>query len=253
MIVLIGNWKMAPEKASDALTLAKKTQAIAREYKKTLNTIICVPSIHIAPLTKTIKTTLGIGGQSVAARPDIAQTGYMSAGMLKSYGASYCIVGHSEVRARGENDADTLAEVLTLVAKKVSPIICVGEKERDAHGWYLSTVKGQVETIINGIPRAQLKNLIFAYEPVWAIGADAVREATVAECREMIIFIRKVIADATDEKIAKSIRIIYGGSVNEENVAAFVLESGAQGFLVGRLSLDAKRFGTLAKILSQIA
>ncbi|MDQ5931028.1 MAG: triosephosphate isomerase [Patescibacteria group bacterium] len=253
MTLLIGNWKMAPEKSTEALVLAKKTLLIAKTYKKNIQTVICVPSIHVPILTKNIKSTLFIGSQSVSSNTEIAQTGLVSAGMLKSYGATYCIVGHSESRLRGESDAEVLGSTNLILQKGLIPVICIGEKERDNHGWYLSAVKSQVETVVMGVPKAQLKKIVFAYEPIWAIGSNAAREATVAECREMIIFIRKVISDVTDIKTANSIKILYGGSVNEQNASSFVLEGGAEGLLVGRVSLDAKRFGQLAKVLSNIA
>lgn len=253
MILLIGNWKMSPEKSVDALSLGKKTLEIARSHKKSLKIVVCTPAIHLPLLTKNIKTTLFVGGQSVSSSTEIAQTGYISVGMLKSYGSSYCIVGHSESRARGETDQQVVDATNLLVQKKIIPVICVGEKERDAQGWYLSAVKEQVEKVVLNVPKTSLKNLVFAYEPIWAIGSGAAREATVAECREMIIFIRKVIADAVDQKTANSISIIYGGSVNEQNATSFVIEGGANGLLVGRVSLDSKKFGVLAKSLALIA
>lgn len=252
MILLIGNWKMAPDKSVDALALGKKTLDIAKQYKKSLKTIVCVPSIHIPLLTKQIKTTLHIAGQDVSGSAEIAQTGLMSAGMLRSYGASYCIVGHSESRARGQSDDQVLSATNLLLQKKIIPVVCVGEKERDNHGWYLSAVKDQVEKIVLGVPRTAVKGLVFAYEPIWAIGSGAAREATVAECREMIIFIRKVITDVIDQKTANSISIVYGGSVNEQNARSFIAEGSANGLLVGRVSLDSKKFGILAKSLALV-
>lgn len=244
---------MAPEKSTEALVLAKKTLEIAKKYKKNLKTVICVPSIHIPLLTKNIKTTLSIGGQGVSGDSDVAQTGLLSAGMLSSYNASYCIVGHSESRARGQSDEQVLSSTVRLIQKKITPVVCVGEKERDNHGWYLSLVKEQVEKIISGLAKSDIKKLVFAYEPIWAIGSGAAREATVSECREMIIFIRKIISDATEEKIAKQVSILYGGSVNEQNASSFITEGGADGLLVGRTSLDAKKFTTLAKTVAFVA
>lgn len=246
MVLLVGNWKMAPEKALDAVSLAKKTLALARQYKK-ITFVSCVPAIHLAPLSKQIKSTLHLGAQHVASSGEVAQTGLVSVGMLRSYGATYCIVGHSESRARGESDDMVRDATLLLLQKKITPIVCVGERERDAHGWYLSTVKEQVEKVISALPKAQLKSLVIAYEPVWAIGKNAAREATALECREMVIFIRKVIADAVGEKESQKVTILYGGSVNETNAASFITEGSAQGFLVGRVSLDIKRFAMLAK------
>lgn len=252
MILLVGNWKMAPNKDSEALTLAKKIAISAKTYKKSIQTVICAPYIHLPLLIKNIKTGISFGGQNVAFSEEVAQTGLINSAMLKSYGALYCIVGHSEVRGRGETDEQILASTTSLLQKNITPIVCVGEKERDSHGWYLSSVKEQVEKVFLGVPKNQIKKIVLAYEPVWAIGKNAAREATVAESREMIMFIRKVIADITDEKIAKNINILYGGSVNEENAPAFILEGGAQGLLVGRVSLDAKRFVSLMKALSMI-
>lgn len=252
MILLIGNWKMAPEKATEALTLAKKTQALAKQYKK-ITFVSAVPAVHLAPLAKQVKTTLSFAGQSAAASPEIAQTGLVSPGMLKTYGATYCIVGHSESRARGESD-DAVAEAVTaLLQKGLTPVVCVGERERDDHGWYLSTVKDQVEKVVTQVPKGKLGRLVIAYEPIWAIGKDALREATPLECREMVIFIRKVIADIAGEKDAQKVVILYGGSVNETNAFSFLAEGTAQGFLVGRVSLDAKRFGALAKSIAPLA
>lgn len=240
---------MAPEKSTEAISLVKKTLAIARTYKK-IKIVSCVPAVHLPFLAKQIKSTLSLGSQSIAANPDIAQTGLVSAGMIRSYGAQYSIVGHSESRARGETDESVSIQTQNLLQKKIVPIVCVGEKERDSHGWYLSTVKDQVEKVVAAIQKSQLKQLVIAYEPIWAIGSKALREATPVECREMIIFIRKVIADLVGEKDSQKVTIIYGGSVNEQNAASFITEGGAQGFLVGRVSLDARRFGLLAKNIS---
>lgn len=251
MILLVGNWKMAPEKAIDAISLGKKTLAIARTYKK-IKIVSCVPAIHLPFLSKQIKTTLSLGAESVAPSVEIAQTGLVSAGMLRSYGAQYCIVGHSESRSRGETDDMVAQSVQLLLQKKIVPIVCVGERERDAHGWYLSAVKDQVEKVVSVLQKAQLKQLVIAYEPIWAIGAHALREATAVECREMVIFIRKVIADIVGEKESQKVTILYGGSVNEQNASSFITEGGAQGFLVGRVSLDARRFGLLAKNIAAL-
>jgi triosephosphate isomerase len=249
MIFLIGNWKMAPEKPQQAIDLAKKTLAIARTYKKTLTTIACVPFIHIASIAKQVKT-LPLGGQAVAKNSEVAQTGLVSASMLKAHGATYCIVGHSESRARGESDQDVAEQTMRLLEKGIAPIICIGERERDEQGWYLSVVKDQLESVLATIPDAAIKKIMIAYEPVWAIGKNAIREATPAECLEMIIFTRKILADHVGEKAAAKVPVIYGGSVDEKNAQQFISDGGAQGLLVGRVSLEPKRFGAIAASIS---
>ena len=209
MITVIGNWKMAPEKHQEALTLFKKTLLLSKAYKK-ITFISCVPFIHLPFLARYKQKSILLGAQDTAASAEVAQTGLIGTSMLASYGAKYCIVGHSEARQRGDADEHIAEKVQSLFQKKITPIVCVGEKERDAHGWYLSAVKDQVEKIVSTLSPQQVQRLIIAYEPVWAIGKNAVRVATPLECREMIIFIRRIIADAVGEKEAQKVHIVYG-------------------------------------------
>ncbi|MDB5188606.1 MAG: triosephosphate isomerase, triosephosphate isomerase [Candidatus Nomurabacteria bacterium] len=241
---------MAPEKGTQAADLVKKTNDMAKLYKKNITTIICPPSIFLASVVKTAKAPLLVGAQGVAGSVEVAQTGKISAGMLKDSGAQYVIVGHSEMRARGDSNTDVQEQITRLFEKKLIPIVCVGEKAHDAQGWYLSEVKEQLETAFGNLTPLQAKKMLIAYEPVWAIGAKAQRAATPLECREMTIFICKFLTDKYGEKVAKAIPVLYGGSADEFNAKSFVTEGGAQGFLVGRVSLDAKRFNSLAKSIS---
>lgn len=251
MILLIGNWKMAPEKPIEALRLAKNASSLSKKYKKKLSVVVCPSFAHLFLVSKTSKA-LAVGAQSVAPVPEQAHTGLISAGMLKGLGVRYCIVGHSEARERGETNSVVALQVSQLLAKGITPILCVGERERDHQGWYLSEVKEQLESVFAVIPKAALKKIVIAYEPVWAIGAGATRGATPAECREMIIYIRKIISDRYDTKTGDSVRILYGGSVDEKNANSFVTEGMAQGHLVGRISLDPKRFTLLAQSLIRL-
>ncbi len=245
MKMLVANWKMAPETESIALRLAKATFTAAQKYKKSLAVIACVPYIYLSPIKKGVRA-LTLGVQGIAPGVDSAATGMVSVAMVKNIGAAYAIVGHSESRARGDTPEVVKAQLDLVLAKRMTPILCVGEKERDNQGWYLCTVKEQLETSLAKVPKATLKNIIIAYEPVWAIGKDATRQATPSECREMIIFIRKIVTDLYDKKLAASMRIIYGGSVDEGNAARYLDEGSADGLLVGRVSLDAKKFAKLA-------
>lgn len=249
MKILIANWKMAPETPKAAASLAKATATIAKNNKKKVQVIACVPHVYLSTVRSTAKT-LALGAQDVSASTTVASTGHVSAIMLKSGGAAYSIVGHSECRAVGDTNESVKAKITGLLAAKVMPILCVGEKERDAQGWYLSTIKDQIESACAGITKPQLKQVIIAYEPVWAIGEKAAREATPAECHEMVLFIRKLLADLYDEKSAKQVPILYGGSVSEDNAAAFVTDGGATGLLVGRVSLEPKRFAKIAQRIS---
>ncbi|HWC57513.1 MAG TPA: triose-phosphate isomerase [Candidatus Paceibacterota bacterium] len=242
---LIGNWKMAPDTVSQAHLLAKATAAIARRNKKKLTVIVCAPFVYFTPLHSAART-LPLGAQDVSASTKTASTGEISGAMLKSQKVGYCIVGHSERRAMGETDAHVKEKINRLLEKNIRPILCVGEKSRDSQGWYLSVIKDQIESAFSGVAKATIKRFIIAYEPVWAVGAAANRVASPSECREMVIFIRKLVADLYDEKTARAVPILYGGSINEENAASFLTSGEAQGLLVGRVSLVPKQLTLLA-------
>lgn len=249
MILLVGNWKMAPEKPEQAEKLTKETLTIAKKYKKTIQFVVCPTVAHLSIVAKQAKVPLLFGAQNVAMTVAPANTGLVSAAQLKGLGTQYCIVGHSESRARGETNEMVLEQTKRLVEKKIIPIICIGEKTRDAHGWYLSEIKDQLDGIFSSFSKQVLKTIVIAYEPIWAIGTNADRVATPAECREMVIYIRKLISDVHGDKSASTTTILYGGSVNEINAQHFITEGTVQGLLVGRVSLEPKRYELLAKSL----
>jgi triosephosphate isomerase len=124
----------------------------------------------------------------------------------------------------------------------------VGENNRDTNGFYLSFIKKQIEEGLKGVAKPQVKNIIIAYEPIWAIGSNALRVATPSEFLEIRIFIKKVIADMYDVKTANEVKIIYGGSVNPLNAESFIKEGGALGLLVGRDSLNKKKFSEIINL-----
>ncbi len=250
MKLLIANWKMAPDTEAQAQALAKASAKLVRTYKKSTHIIVCPPVIYI-PLVTKVSTVLAVGGQSVSAESTGAHTGEISAAMLKSMHVTYCIVGHSETRAQGESNELVKKKITLLLEKKIQPIVCIGEQSRDVHGWYLSTIKDQVESVFFDMPKVAVKRIVLAYEPIWAIGAQATRTATVEECLEMIMYIRKLISDLYDEKTARSMAILYGGSVDQTNAASFIREGGVEGLLVGRVSLESKRLEMLVKAISE--
>lgn len=249
MRFLIANWKMAPENAVQTKFLARATAKIARTYKKNLKFIICPPVIYLTS-AQSVSKTLDWGGQDVSVDFKVASTGQVSATMLKAAGTLYCIVGHSESRHRGDTNEIVKIKIERLMEKRIQPILCVGEKSRDAQGWYLGEVKDQIESAFWEVPKNKVKNFLIAYEPVWAIGENATRSATPRECLEMVIYIRKIISDLYDEKTAHSVTILYGGSVNPENALFFIEEGQVNGLLVGRVSLVPKDLEALARAIN---
>jgi triosephosphate isomerase len=254
MTLLVANWKAAPDTALLAAKLAKSTATLAKTHKKQLSFVMCTPDVFLAHAAKAAPG-IALGAQNVSAFSDAPHTGEVSAAMQKSLKVQYCIIGHSERRHDGESDAVIAVKAQKLLEKGITPILCIGERERDEHGWYLSTIKDQLKAVFEKLPPEKAKKIIVAYEPIWAIGSGAMREATPVECAEMVLFIRKVLTDLFSVKVASGISILYGGSVDERNAPNFVNDGEADGLLFGRISLDPKRLkamcGALAEAFAQ--
>jgi len=242
--IVVANWKMNPQSQREAEVLFKETLFLANSVKKA-KIIICPPFPYLFICGKLKNRKVFLGAQNTSKEEGGSHTGEVSPKMLSSMGVSFSIVGHGEERSRGETNKLINEKILNLLKFKLSPILCVGESIRDKEGMYLSFVEGQIRECLSGVPKAQMKNIIIAYEPIWAIGASATREATCEEFMEMKIFIKKVISDIYDAKIAHSIPILYGGSVNSQNAHIFMSDGCADGLLVGRDSLQPKKFGAI--------
>lgn len=247
--IIVANWKSNPQSQKEAEILFG---AISKEVKNTKKAeiIICPshPFLFIREKIKNKKLTLG--AQDVSKYSGGSHTGEISPEMLKNMGVKYVIVGHSERRINNENNEIVNEKILNLLKFKLIPILCIGESDRDKEGKYLSFVEEQIKGCLNGVSKNQMKNIIMTYEPVWAISTNKTREATKEEFIEMKIFIKKVISDIYDSKTAHSIRILYGGSVSPLNVLSFVNEGKADGVLVGRDSLNSKKFIDIVKSLN---
>ena len=240
MKYFIGNWKLNPKTVKEAVTLYK---AVAK-VKKPKDTVVavCAPLPYLKSLQAEKIKTVGIGVQNVFYENEGAYTGECGPSILEQFGVKYTLVGHSEVRERGDTDEIINKKISAVFKTTITPILCVGEKTRDDAHWHFHFVKEQLLAALAGVSKKQVMGMLFAYEPVWAIGKNAVREATVEECEEMAIFIRRVLSDLYDTKTAESVPILYGGSVNADNARVFIDRGGIQGLLIGRASLDKKAF-----------
>lgn len=245
MYLIVGNWKMNPKSLAQALQIYKQVSKIKKS--KNVQVAVCVPSIYLASLSKIKKSVAQIGLQDAHYVPTGAETGLNSIEMASSYKPGFALVGHSEVRGRGETDNDVNQKVLEYLRHKIKPIICVGETERDNDGLYLKKIKNQIETALLGVSKKDIKNISFAYEPIWAIGTDAVREATHNECLEVAIYVRKILTDLYGVANAKEVNILYGGSVNTNDAMDFIEHGGVNGLLIGRDSLIVTDFTKIIK------
>lgn len=247
--LIIANWKMNPSSQKEVDKIVKGFLPELKKYKN-IKVVICAPFTFIFLFKKTKNNKLFIGAQNVSASVEGAYTGEVSSKMLSNMGVKYAIVGHSESRKTGESNELINKKIISLLKSKITPILCVGESKRDSDGFYLSFVGSQIKECLHGILQSQLKNIVIAYEPVWAIGKEAKRQATKEEFIEMKIFIKKIISDIYNSKTAHSVPIIYGGSVSKDNAYTFCIEGEADGLLVGRDSLNPKKFNAILNALN---
>jgi len=242
---IVGNWKMNPTSASDAKKIWNGLAARAGKFGQT-EAIICPPTIFMGLLGK--KGKLKLGGQDAFYELEGAHTGSISPSMLKSLGAEYVIIGHSEKRKGGDTDEIINKKIKTALKEGLKVIFCVGEEVRDEKGEYLKELTRQIAAGLAGVPRQQFGNLLLAHEPVWAIGAAAKGADSPAGFEHNRLFIKKVLADLAGKKTGLAVPILYGGSANAGNAGAFLHEAGADGLLVGRASLSPIDFAKIIEI-----
>lgn len=238
-----------PEDAVKIFTAVKKSAGHLRHTQ----TVICPPDPFLGELRKKASgKKCVLGAQDVFWETEGAYTGEVSPLQLSGVGVKYVIIGHSERRGLGETDEVVNKKVLATLKAGLTPILCVGEKDRDLNGEYLHFVRNQVEAALNKVQKRSVSQIVIAYEPLWAIGEHAKHAIYPKDLREMVIYLRRVLSDLFDQSSASTISILYGGSVDEKNCGEFLAEGDADGLLVGRASVDAKKFVQILQIAEKI-
>ncbi len=245
--IIVGNWKMNPPTLEEAERLFSGIVGLTSKVKKT-EIVICPPFVYLARLQK-LSRKISLGAQDDFYETTGPFTGEISAEMLYNLGIKYVILGHSERRSLGESNADINKKIKASLSVGLRPIVCVGEKERDEKHGYFNVVKEQIKECLVGVNKNLISEIIFAYEPVWALSTTANRhDATSSDSNEMTIFIRKILSDISSPKIAGSVSIIYGGSVTEKDARDFLENGGVSGLLPGRASLNTEKFAEIISI-----
>ncbi len=247
--VLAGNWKMnkTPAQAAELL------DAIIPAVKDADCTVICcTPFVDLSVAVEKCKgTNVKIGAQNCHFKESGAYTGEVAANMLTEMGVEYVIIGHSERRQYfGETDETVNLRTKAALAAGLKVIICVGEMldERE-NGVFEDIVGRQTKIALLGIDKAELKNIIIAYEPVWAIGTG--KTATAEQAGEACGYIRSVVAKLYDNEAAEGLTIQYGGSMNPGNAAELLAQKDVDGGLIGGASLKAPDFKALVEAASK--
>jgi triosephosphate isomerase len=249
-VLIIGNWKMNPQTEKEAITLAKAYKDL--EYSKEIQLACAVPIPFIPAVKKVLgKSKIALGLQNFTADKSGAHTGEIAFSMVSHLKPEFALIGHSERRAMGETDEAVNQKILAALKNKITPVLCIGEKERDEHGFFLRTIEEQLKSNLAGVPRTAFARIIIAYEPIWAIGSHALRETTPEEVREMVIYIKKTLSDISGISTKDMPAIIYGGSVNELNGRLY-LDAGADGLLPGHMSLEPKKMQKLIQSLNVV-
>lgn len=250
-MLIVANWKAYVETVAKAKALAASAVRLALKGK---HEIVLAPSYPFLGLfaskISTGKKKLSFAAQDVSIVTAGAHTGEVTAAQLVGVGATFAIIGHSERRAAGETDAVIAEKVKHALAHGLTPIVCVGERERDDDAQYLGFLREQVTAVLAPLTPKERLRIVIAYEPIWAIGRSALQAITPADLAEMVLYIRKVLAEHVPGKASSTIRILYGGSVEPGNVRDLAAGSRIDGFLIGHASVDAPTFSALVKQLS---
>ncbi|MBQ7380807.1 MAG: triose-phosphate isomerase [Clostridia bacterium] len=242
--VIAGNWKMnfTPAEATAFINEIKPMVA----GKDKCDIIFCAPYVTIAAAMEAAKgSNIKIGAENVHFAPKGAYTGEVSAEMLKAIGVEYVIIGHSERRQYfGETDETVNLRTKAALEAGLKVILCLGEvKEQRLAGITDEVVGMQTKLDLAGVTEEQLKNVIIAYEPVWAIGTGLT--ATPEQAEETCATIRRVLASMYSEAVAESVTIQYGGSMNEKNAAELLAKTNVDGGLIGGASLVSEKFNAI--------
>lgn len=241
--LIAANWKMNCTVAQADALFTEIHSAVSNLNIKDTHVVICPPALYIKEFAgKIYSTCLSIGAQNCYFENKGAYTGELSAEMIKSCGAKYCIVGHSERRSIFSESNDwILKKTKSCLLAQLKPIICIGEPlDIREKGTHLNFIQEQFNAVYNALSNDEAKETVIAYEPVWAIGTG--KTASPAQAQEAHAYIRKLIAEKYNQQTADNFTIIYGGSCNENNAKELFSCKDIDGGLIGGASLKADSF-----------
>jgi len=249
--LVAGNWKMNKATVAAAILAQDISNRYLRDYKS-VDIVLCPPFIclkTVQTVLKFDKSPMKLGAQDVYWEDDGAYTGAISPRMLREEGVCYCIVGHSERREFfAETDLMVSRKAKALLVQGITPIVCVGEglsKREEGASEAIAFVLGQLKESLQLLHPGEIKQIVIAYEPIWAIGTG--RTATPESAQEMCLAIRGYLAEAVGPEVAELVRILYGGSMKAENVKMFVPMPDIDGGLIGGAALNAQSFIDIVK------
>ncbi|PZU00777.1 MAG: triose-phosphate isomerase [Gordonia sp. (in: high G+C Gram-positive bacteria)] len=249
--LIAGNWKMNLNHLEAIGLVQKIAFALPAKYFDKVDVTVIPPFTDIRSVQTVVdgdKLLLTYGAQDLSAHDSGAYTGEISGAFLAKLGCTFVVVGHSERRTmHAETDDVVLAKTKAALKYELTPIVCVGEglEVREA-GDHVEYNIAQLKGSLAGLSADEISKVVIAYEPVWAIGTG--RVASAADAQEVCAALRATLAELADAKVADSVRVLYGGSVNAKNVGEIVGQTDVDGALVGGASLKSDEFATLSAI-----
>ena len=242
--IIAGNWKMNKVPSEVPAFLAELKAAMPKETKG-CQVVLCMPATHLAALRREKGRLIASGAQNISQFDKGAHTGEVSLSMIQDLGAKYCIVGHSERRAdNGDTDELVNSKVTALLQNDITPILCVGESlEQRDRSLTIPFITYQVKAALFGLTPEQVKKVVIAYEPIWAIGTG--RTATDEQAEEVCLAIRELLRRDYGANVSRKVSILYGGSMNAANCAGLLAQPDIDGGLIGGASLKPADFATI--------
>ncbi len=250
--IVAGNWKMNLDYTEGLALFSEIVNMVKDEVTGSQQAVVCSPFIHLHALAQLAKGAekVNIGAQNCHQKEAGAYTGEISAKMVKSTGADYVILGHSERRQYFGEDNQLLAEKTETALKNgLKPIFCIGETlEERENDSYFDVITTQLKEGVFQLDEAQFGQLVLAYEPVWAIGTG--KTATAEQAQEIHAFIRNAIAEQYTQEVADDTTILYGGSCNPKNAPELFAQPDIDGGLIGGASLKSRDFLDIVKVFN---
>lgn len=240
--LIVANWKMNPATLKEAKKLLEVTKKAAASAKG-VSLVVCPPSVFVRVLAGA-RGKVAFGVQNIYFEDRGSFTGETSPLQAKDAKATYAIIGHAERRAMGESNDDVRKKVDAALHVNLTPILCIGERERGGGAEHFEFVRDQLRSCISEGAGKKLSKIVIAYEPVWAIGAPKPMEPR--QMHEMSIFIRKTLVERFGSA-GHTTHILYGGAIDASNAANMLQNGDVAGLLVGRASVDAPVFAALLK------
>lgn len=249
--VIAANWKMY-KTVSESREFVKKVAPVCASFTG-VEMILCPTYLSLAHMVEDLKDTpIKLGAQNIFWEKEGAYTGEVSPYLLSELGVNYCVIGHSERRGYfGELDLQVNNKVKAAFIFNLKPIFCIGESlEQREEGVTKNVIESQLKKGLSGVELNSAADLTIAYEPIWAIGTG--RTASVEDAREVIAFIRQWVSENFSSEIAQDIPILYGGSVNPDNIGDLLAQEEIDGALIGGASLKEDSFIKMVTLANNI-